>query len=143
MDSGMGLWVLLLLLSVAIVAQTVSLVVQLYQSWWMKRPRNTRWVLCGLQTTGDDWRVRDVRWRQGNGHVEVEYSIENHRPGRTWYRNDLIRVFQRGVGLEEEDDRVSRVLLKGAETRFVQTFRTRDDSVPVIQIDSSYTPTRN
>ena len=87
--------------------------------------------------------MHDVRWRNEGGYVEVEYSIENHLPGQTWYRNDFIRVFQHGVGLEEEGGLVSRVLLKGAEIRFVQTFLARDGSTPVIQVDSSYASGRS
>lgn len=137
MNSGTELWVVLMLL-VAIVAQSVSLAVQLRQSWRARRPRSTPWTVDVLRVEGGGWRVHDVRWRNEGGYVEVEYSIENHLPGQTWYRNDFIRVFQHGVGLEEEGGLVSRVLLKGAEIRFVQTFLARDGSTPVIQVDSSY-----
>lgn len=66
------------------------------------------------------------------------YALAYTLPGQHAYRNDRICVFQRGVGLAEEGGRVSRVLLKGDEVRFSQTFLARDGSTPVIQIDPSY-----
>ncbi|RSX49794.1 hypothetical protein [Bifidobacterium castoris] len=99
---------------------------------------DTSWLQSDLYVDGDDWELYDVWWRRTAGWIEVEYGVANWLPGQHEYRNDFIRVFQRGVGLEEESVRVSRVLLKGAEIRFVQTFLARDGSTPVIQADSSY-----
>lgn len=104
-----------------------------------RRRRESLWRHDDLYADGDDWQLWDVQWRQVDGRVEVAYSIANWLPGQHEYRNDFILVFQRGVSLEERGVRVSRVLLKGAEVRFSQVFDARDSSMPVIQVDSSYT----
>ncbi len=104
-----------------------------------RRRRENPWRHDDLYVDMDDWQLWDVQWRQVDGRIEVAYSVANQLPGQTRYRNDFIRVFQRGIGLEERAGRVSHVLLKGAETRFMQVFDARDGSTPVIQVDSSYT----
>lgn len=106
--------------------------------WRRGNADDAPWRQSDLYVDGDDWELWAVQWRRTGGRIEVEYGVVNWLPGQHGYRNDFIRVFQRGVGLEEEGDRVSRVLLKGAEVRFSQTFLARDDSTPVIQVDPSY-----
>lgn len=100
--------------------------------------REVPWRHDDLYVDMDDWELWDVQWRRVDGRVEVAYSVANWLPGQHEYRNDFILVFQRGVSLEERGVHMSRVLLKGAEIRFVQTFLVRDGSTPVIQVDSSY-----
>lgn len=103
---------------------------------WYARWRRDAWRVSGLYEDTGDWQLKDVRWRRLGGRIEVTYSVINQLPGQTRYSNDFIRVFQRGVGLEERGVHVSRVLLKGAETRFMQVFDARDGSMPVIQRNS-------
>lgn len=113
-----------------------------WANWDDRRRRRayTQWHRNILHVDGDDWELYDVQWRHlMNGRIEASYVIVNRLDGQHEYRNDFIRVFQCGVGLQEEGERMSHVLLKGAEVRFTQTFLTRDGSTPVIQIDPSYT----
>ncbi len=90
-------------------------------------------VAIGIDVPG--LTVGGVVWRFVGDDVEVEYSIENHRPGQTWYCNDFICVFQHGIALGETGDRRRVGLLHGARVRLTQTFETRDYSTPVIQIN--------
>lgn len=141
--SEVWLYVILWLLVIAAVAGVLGGIAALV-GWAVERCRHGRakdvvWRHDGLCVDMDDWQLWDVQWRQVDGRIEVAYSVANQLPGQTRYRNDFIRVFQRGIGLEERAGRVSHVLLKGAETRFMQVFDARDGSTPVIQVDSSYT----
>lgn len=136
----MWLYAILWLLAVAAVAGVLGWIAALV-GWAVERCRHGRakdvvWRHDDLYVDMDDWELWDVQWRQVDGRVEVAYSVANWLPGQHEYRNDLIRVFQRGIGLEEEGGRVSRVLLRGAEIRFVQAFLARDGSTPVIQRNS-------
>lgn len=137
------LCIMLLIAFATIIAVIVSFVVYiaytLRERLRARRRRKAPWRQDGLYAEMDDCELGDVRWRRADGRIEVEYVIVNWLPGPHAYRNDRICVFQRGIGLEEDGDRVSRVLLKGAEVRFVQTFLARDGSTPIIQIDPSYT----
>lgn len=139
----MWLYVILWLLVAAAAAIVLGWVAALV-GWvvgWRRRGNagDVQWRHSGLYMDMDDWELWDVQWRRVDGRIEVAYGVANWLPGQHEYRNDFIRVFQRGIGLEGEGGRVSRVLLKGAEIRFVQAFLARDGSVPVIQVDSSYT----
>lgn len=98
--------------------------------------REVPWRHDDLYVDMDDWQLWDVQWRRVDGRIEVAYSVANWLPGQHEYRNDFIRVFQRGVSLEERGVHVSRVLLKGAEVRFSQVFDARDGSALVIQRNS-------
>ena len=100
--------------------------------------REVPWRHDDLYVDMDDWQLWDVQWRRVDGRIEVAYRVANWLPGQHEYRNDFIRVFQRGVSLEERGVHVSRVLLKGAETRFMQVFDERGGSAPVIQVDATY-----
>lgn len=136
----MWLYAILWLLAVAAVAGVLGGIAALV-GWAVERCRHGRakdvvWRHDDLYVDMDDWQLWDVQWRQVDGRVEVAYRVANWLPGQHEYRNDLIRVFQRGIGLEEEGGRVSRVLLRGAEIRFVQTFLARDGSTLVIQRNS-------
>ena len=141
--SEVWLYVILWLLVIAAVAGVLGGIAALV-GWAVERCRHGRakdvvWRHDGLCVDMDDWQLWDVQWRQVDGRVEVAYSVANWLPGQHEYRNDFIRVFQRGVSLEEQGGQVSRVLLKGAEVRFSQVFDVRDDPMPVIQVDASYT----
>lgn len=139
----MWLYVILWLLVIAAVAGVLGGIAALV-GWAVERCRHGRakdvvWRHDDLYVDMDDWQLWDVQWRQVDGRVEVAYSVANWLPGQHEYHNDFVRVFQRGVSLEERGVHVSRVLLKGAEVRFLQVFGARDGSVPVIQIDAAYT----
>ena len=139
----MWLYVILWLLVIAAVAGVLGGIAALV-GWAVERCRQGRakdvvWRHDGLCVDMDDWQLWDVQWRQVDGRVEVAYSVANWLPGQTRYRNDFVLVFQRGVSLEERGVHVSRVLLRGAEVRFLQVFDARDGSMPVIQVDASYT----
>lgn len=136
-----GFWLsLVAVVLLAVISVSVYFIADAFQSQLRGcRLRKAPWRHDDLHVDMDDWQLWDVQWRQVDGRVEVAYSVANWLPGQHEYRNDFIRVFQRGVGLEERGVRVSRVLLKGAETRFMQVFDARDGSMPVIQVDASYT----
>lgn len=141
--SEVWLYVILWLMMIAAAASCLGVIVSLV-GWFVGRRRrgnadDAPWLQSDLYVDGDDWELWDVQWRRTGGRIEVEYGVANWLPGQHEYRNDFIRVFQRGIGLTEKGGRVSRVLLKGAEIRFMQTFLARDGSTPVIQIDPSYT----
>lgn len=141
--SEVWLYAILWLLAIAAVAGVLGWIAALV-GWAVERCRHGRakdvvWRHDDLYVDMDDWQLWDVQWRQVDGRVEVAYSVANWLPGQTRYRNDFVLVFQRGVSLEERGVHVSRVLLKGAEVRFLQVFDVRDGSVPVIQIDAAYT----
>lgn len=138
--SEVWLYVILWLLVIAAVAGILGGIAALV-GWAVERCRHgcakdVVWRHDGLCVDMDDWQLWDVQWRQVDGRVEVAYSVANWLPGQTRYRNDFVLVFQRGVSLEERGVHVSRVLLKGAEVRFLQVFDARDGSVPVIQRNS-------
>lgn len=137
------LWLMMIAAAASCLGMIVSLVgrvVERFVGWRRRRNADDApWRQSDLYVDGDDWELWDVQWRRKGGRIEVEYGVANWLPGQHEYRNDFIRVFQRGIGLTEEGGRASRVLLKGAEIRFTQTFLARDDSTPVIQADSSYT----
>lgn len=140
--SEVWLYVILWLLVIAAVAGVLGGIAALV-GWAVERCRHGRakdvvWRHDDLYVDMDDWELWDVQWRQVDGRIEVAYNVANWLPGQTRYRNDFVLVFQRGVSLEERGVHMSRVLLKGAEIRFVQTFLVRDGSTPVIQVDSSY-----
>lgn len=80
--------------------------------WFVGRRRRVHaddapWRQSDLYVDGDDWELWDVQWRRSDGRI-----------------------------LEERGVHVSRVLLKGAEARFLQVFDARDGSMPVIQRNS-------
>lgn len=138
--SEVWLYVILWLMVASTAASCLGMIVSSV-GWFVGRRRrgnadDAPWRQSDLYVDGDDWELWDVQWRRADGRIEVEYGVANWLPGQHEYRNDFIRVFQRGIGLEEEDDRVSRVLLKGAEVRFLQVFDARDGSMPVIQRNS-------
>lgn len=83
--------------------------------------------------------MHDLSWRRIGDRIEVEYVVENRRPGRLVCRNDLIQAFQRGVSLEETGEDVEVTLLRGAVVTLSQTFRVRDGSTPVFQISQRET----
>ncbi|RSX49817.1 hypothetical protein [Bifidobacterium castoris] len=128
-----------LMLALAVTVIAVLVFYTLHARW----PRGPFWRHADLYVEKDDCTLGPVWWRRSDGRIKVEYTIVNWLPGRHEYRNDHICVFQRGIRLEEDGDRVSHVLPQGAEVRFSQTFLARDGSTPVIQADSSYTPARN
>lgn len=138
--SEVWLYVILWLLVIAAVAGVLGGIAALV-GWAVERCRHGRakdvvWRHDDLCVDMDDWELWDVQWRQVDGRIEVAYNVANWLPGQTRYRNDFVLVFQRGVSLEERGVHVSRVLLKGAEVRFLQVFDARDGSVPVIQRNS-------
>lgn len=138
--SEVWLYVILWLMVVSAAASCLGMIVSLV-GWFVGRRRrgnagDAPWRQSDLYVDGDDWELWDVQWRRSDGRIEVEYGVANWLPGQHEYRNNFIRVFQRGIGLEERGVHVSRVLLKGAEARFLQVFDARDGSMPVIQRNS-------
>lgn len=133
-----GFWLsLVAVVLLAVISVSVYFIADAFQSQLRGcRLRKAPWRHDDLHVDMDDWQLWDVQWRQVDGRVEVAYSVANWLPGQTRYRNDFVLVFQRGVSLEERGVHVSRVLLKGAEVRFLQVFDARDGSVPVIQRNS-------
>lgn len=138
MDRGTLLWVSAML-SLALLIQLVSLAFQLRELWSARRGGRTPWNHCELRPCSVDRGMHDLSWRRIGDRIEVEYVVENRRPGRLVCRNDLIQAFQRGVSLEETGEDVEVTLLRGAVVTLSQTFRVRDGSTPVFQISQRET----
>ena len=90
--------------SLTLILQLIFLGLSAWERYEDGKERSVPWTEYPLQTGDSAYRLHDLHWREANNCVEVEYSIENHLPGQTWYRNDFICVFQHGISLKGISD---------------------------------------
>lgn len=133
---GMSLWVVYCCVIVIVVVGTVLVCV----AGWLSDTVDERGVrrlgreaVSGslpdydMHCEWDGFSMDALGYLSDDRYVLVRYRVT--ASAHVAVRNDLIEVFQRGIGLEPLDEgRVERRLLKGAFVILSQTFRLRDDS---------------
>lgn len=113
---------LIVLLSIAVAARVVFL--YLRSRHWS--PRMLGWVPVPLSVEWDDCRLDMASYRMTvGGYARVRYRVTSLNRGASYWGNDFVRVFQRGVGLEDVSTLCTVCLLRGASVFMEQRFRLR------------------